>query len=90
MTARLRAFPALALALAATALAGCGPSNLVRGLGNPRGLGFCGLIVVVLDVVALVEVWKSGRADSDKILWTVVIVIFPFVGLLAYYFIGRK
>ena len=90
MTARLRAFPTLALTLAATALAGCGPSNLVRGITNPRGLGFCGLIVVVLDIVALLEVWKSSRSDSDKILWTVVIVIFPFVGLLAYYFIGRK
>ena len=90
MTARLRAFPALALTIAATALAGCGPSNLVRGLTNPGRLGFCGLLVVVLDILALVEVWKSARTDGDKVLWTAIIVIFPFVGLLAYYFMGRK
>ncbi len=90
MTARLRTLPALAVALLATALSGCGPSNLLRGIGNPRGLGLCGLIIVVLDVLALVEVWKSGRSDGDKILWTLAIVFFPFVGLLAYYVVGRK
>jgi hypothetical protein len=90
MTDRLRAFPALALTIAATALAGCGPSNLVRGLTNPGRLGFCGLLVVVLDILALVELWKSPRTDGDKLIWTAVIVIFPFFGLLAYYFIGRK
>ena len=90
MLDRLRALPALALLLAATALSGCGPSNLVRGLTNPGRLGFCGLLVVVLDVLALVEVWKSSRTDGDKILWSAVIVIFPFFGLLAYYFVGRK
>jgi hypothetical protein len=89
MTSRLRAFPALALALVATALSGCGPDNLVRGFRNPFA-GPCTLIIVVLDVLAIVEVWKSGRSDRDKLLWTVAIVIFPFVGLLAYYFVGRR
>jgi sugar phosphate permease len=90
MTSRLRAFPALALALVATALSGCGPDNLVRGFRNPMGFGFCGLVIIVLDVLAIVEVWKSGRSDGDKLLWTLAIVVFPFVGLLAYYFVGRK
>ena len=90
MTARLRALPALALALLATALSGCGPSNLVGGFRNWQNLGFCGLIVVVLDVLALIEVWKSSRSDGDKLLWTLVIVVFPFFGLLAYYFVGRR
>lgn len=90
MTARLRTAPALAFVLLATALSGCGPSNLIRAARNPMGLGVCGLIVVVLDVLALVEVWKSGRSDGDKVLWTLAIVFFPFVGLIAYYVVGRK
>lgn len=90
LTSRLRSAPALALAVLATALSGCGPSNLVGGLQNPRGLGICGVIVVVLDLLALVEVWKSARTTGDKLLWTVIIVVFPFVGLVAYYLLGRK
>lgn len=90
MLDRLRALPALLALVGATVLSGCGPSNLVSGVRNPFGYGVCGLLVIVLDVLALVEVWKSARSDSDKILWTAVIIILPFVGLLAYYLFGRK
>ena len=90
MTRRVSAAPLLALASLATVLSGCGPSNLVRGLRNPFGFGACGLIIVVLDVLAIVEVWKSTRDDTSKLLWTVFIVIAPLVGLVAYYFFGRK
>lgn len=90
MTDRLRALPALLALVGATVLSGCGPSNLVRGLTNPGRLSFCGLLIVVLDVLALIEVWKSARTDGDKVLWSAVIVIFPFVGLIAYYLFGRK
>ncbi len=90
MLSRLRALPALALALLATAVSGCGPSNLVGGIRNPLGYGVCGLIIIILDVLAIVEVWKSPRSDGDKLLWTVVIVVFPLVGLAAYYFFARK
>ena len=90
MTRRFSAAPALALASLAAVLSGCGPSNLVQGLRNPLGIGFCGLIIVVLDVLAIVEVWKSTRDDTSKLLWTVFIVIAPLVGLIAYYLFGRK
>ncbi len=90
MLDRLRALPALLALVGATVLSGCGPSNLIRGVRNPFGFGICGLLIIVLDVLALVEVWKSSRTDSDKILWTAVIIILPFVGLIAYYLFGRK
>lgn len=90
LSTRLRVAPALALTFLATALSGCGPSNLVRGVTNPLSFGICGLIVIVLDIVALVEVWKSERSDTDKLIWTGVIVILPFVGMIAYYLFGRK
>ena len=87
--AQLRTVQGFAL-VGATVLSGCGPSNLLRGVQNPFSYGICGLLVIVLDVLALVEVWKRGRSDSDKILWTAVIIILPFVGLIAYYLFDRK
>lgn len=90
MRTHLRALPALLGLAGATILSGCGPSNLVSGVRNPFSYGICGLLIIVLDVLALVEVWKSSRTDGDKILWTAVIIILPFVGLIAYYLFGRK
>jgi hypothetical protein len=72
------------------ALSGCGPDNLVQGLRNPFGYGVCGLILVVLDVIAIVEIINSARSTGDKLLWSLVIIVFPFIGLLAYYFFGKK
>lgn len=87
----MRRFSPAALASAlAVLLAGCGPSNLVDGLKNPFGYGACGLVIIVLDVLALVEVVNSRRSTLDKALWAFVIVILPLVGLLSWYLIGRK
>ncbi|MDX1530077.1 MAG: PLD nuclease N-terminal domain-containing protein [Rhodothermales bacterium] len=79
---------AAALAVLTVALTGCG-KNLIEQAQSPT-FGICGLILLVLDVLALVEIWQSVRSTGDKVLWTVVIVIFPLIGLLLYYFLGRK
>ena len=79
-----------ALAGLVVALSGCGPDNLVSGLSNPFSYGICGLVIVVLDVIAIVEIVNSRRSTGDKLLWSLVIIVFPLVGLLAYYVFGKK
>jgi hypothetical protein len=79
-------FAAFALVL----LAGCGGAGLVDRIGNFWSYGFCSALVVVLDVVALMEVYKSDRSSGDKIIWTLIIVFFPVLGCVFYYFFGRK
>ncbi|WP_217990874.1 PLDc N-terminal domain-containing protein [Curtobacterium sp. 'Ferrero'] len=40
---------------------------------------------LALDVVALVQVWRDRRrSDAIKILWTVVILFVPVVGVLGW------
>jgi hypothetical protein len=75
--------PLLALGLLTAVLTGCGP-NLIDRITGPVG-GICGLIIVILDIVALVNLWQSGRSQGDKILWTLLIVFFPVGGLILYY-----
>ncbi len=77
------ALPVLALGLLSVVLAGCGP-NLIDRITGPVG-GVCGLIIVILDIIALVNLWQSGRSQGDKILWTLLIVFFPVGGLILYY-----
>ena len=70
-------------------LVGCGGNNLIDYARNPFG-SICGLIVLIVDVIALVEVWKSARSDGDKLLWSLLIVFFPVLGLIIYYLFGRR
>lgn len=71
-------------------LAGCGGPNLVDRFGNFWSGGICGAIIVILDIIALIEVFgDEKRTTGDKVLWTLVIVFFPVGGLILYYFFGR-
>ena len=79
--------PALAVA-ALSLLAGCGPNLFNRMQG--RNFGFCGLIILVLDVIAIVEIINSNRTTGDKVLWAAIVFFFPVGGLLLYYFVGKK
>lgn len=71
-------------------LTGCRDPNLISRINNFWTWGCCSGLVVILDVIALVEVFGSDRTSGDKILWTILIVVFPIVGCILYYFIGRK
>jgi hypothetical protein len=82
------ALPALALT-GLLVLAGCGGPNLFDRFGNFWSYGFCSVVLVVLDIIAILEIagkdWTTGR----KALWVLLIVFFPFGGLLLYWFFAR-
>lgn len=43
------------------------------------------LVVLALDVLALVQVWRDRRrSDVVKIVWTVVIVAVPVIGVVGW------
>ena len=77
--------PAALLGLLALTLAGCAGGNLIELLGRPWAWGPCTLIIVILDIVALVNLWQSSRDTGSKVLWTLLIVFFPVGGLILYY-----
>lgn len=49
-----------------------------------------GLIVLIIYVIAIVDVWQRESNLEKRLLWTVVILVFPFVGALAWYLVSRK
>jgi hypothetical protein len=52
--------------------------------------GIVGLIILLLDLIAAVEILQSGRAVVEKLLWLLVIFLAPIIGVLIYYLVGRK
>jgi hypothetical protein len=47
-----------------------------------------GLLIVIADIWAIIKVFQSDSSMIAKILWTLVILIFPFIGLVIWYFAG--
>ena len=52
--------------------------------------GLFGIIILVLDIIAIIDVLKSSMDTGKKILWIVLIVLLPVIGLILYYLMGRK
>jgi len=51
--------------------------------------GLIGLIILVLDILAIIEIFKSSSDTMSKLLWTLLILFFPLLGLIIYYLFGR-
>ena len=51
--------------------------------------GLIGLVILILDILAIVEIFKSSRDTMSKLLWTLLILFFPLGGLVIYFFFGR-
>lgn len=52
--------------------------------------GITGLIVLILDLWAIINVIDSGRSTGDKVLWTVIILVLPVLGFIAWLLLGPR
>ncbi len=52
--------------------------------------GMLGLLVLVLDIIAILDVLKSSMDTGKKALWIILILILPIVGMILYLLIGKK
>ncbi len=48
------------------------------------------IIIFVLDVWAIAQIINTNVSTKAKILWILLIVILPVVGLIIWYFAGPK
>ena len=52
--------------------------------------GLLGLIILVLDVYAIVKTIGSGASTGTKVLWVVLILLLPVLGLILWALMGPK
>jgi hypothetical protein len=52
--------------------------------------GIIGLIIFVLDIIAIVSVLGGGGSVEHKLLWTVLILLLPLIGMILYFVLGRS
>ena len=52
--------------------------------------GIFGLIVFVLDVITIIDCIKRNMDTNKKILWCILIILLPIIGLVLYFLLGRS
>lgn len=50
-----------------------------------------GLIILILDVIAIIGVIQSSSYDTlRKLIWIAIILVLPFIGMLIWFLVGNK
>lgn len=52
--------------------------------------GIIGLIILALDIWAILRVIQSGVSTGAKVIWILVILILPVLGLIIWLLAGPK
>ena len=52
--------------------------------------GILGLLVLIADVWAIVNIAQSSASTGNKVLWIVVVLILPVVGVILWFFLGPR
>lgn len=52
--------------------------------------GIIGLLILILDIIAIVSVLTGGGSVGHKLLWILLILLLPVIGMILYFLIGRS
>jgi uncharacterized membrane protein len=52
--------------------------------------GLWGLLVLAADIWAIINILQSSETNGMKLLWILVVVLLPVIGLILWYFIGPR
>lgn len=52
--------------------------------------GLWGLLILVADVWAIINIFQSSASNEKKLIWIVAVVLLPLLGLILWYFLGPR
>ncbi len=52
--------------------------------------GLLGLIILIADIYAIVKTIQSSASTGTKVLWVIVILLLPLLGLILWLLFGPK
>ena len=55
---------------------------------NMYSLG--GVLILALDIWAVINIFQSSADNGKKVLWTLLVVLFPIVGLIIWAIAGPR
>ena len=61
---------------------------MYNGMNFGWGTGLMGLIILIADIYAIIQVLGSGASTGTKLLWILLILFLPVVGLIIWLLAG--
>jgi len=55
---------------------------------HPTGL--LGILLLIADIWAIINILQSADDTTKKVIWTVVVLLMPVLGLVLWYFLGPR
>ncbi|MCF8496290.1 MAG: PLDc N-terminal domain-containing protein [Alphaproteobacteria bacterium] len=52
--------------------------------------GILGLIVLILDIIAILNIIQSGLEPIMKLVWVVLVLALPVIGMALWFLVGAK
>jgi hypothetical protein len=52
--------------------------------------GIIGLLILIADIWAILNIVQSRESTGVKVLWVVLVLVLPVLGLIVWYFAGPK
>jgi len=52
--------------------------------------GLWGILVLIADIWAIVNILQSGADTTKKVVWTVVVLLLPVLGFILWFFMGPR
>jgi len=52
--------------------------------------GLWGLLILAGDIWAIINIFQSSASNEKKLIWTLVVVLLPVLGLILWFFLGPR
>lgn len=52
--------------------------------------GLLGLLVLVGDIWAILNIAQSSASNEKKLIWILVVLLLPLLGLIVWFFLGPR
>lgn len=49
-----------------------------------------GILVLIADIWAIVNILQTGADTTKKVIWTVVVLLLPVLGFILWFFMGPR
>jgi hypothetical protein len=54
------------------------------------GYSLWGVLVLIGDIWAIINILQSSASNDKKLLWVIVVVLLPLIGLILWFFLGPR
>lgn len=54
------------------------------------GSGLLGLVVFILDIYAIIKIMGSSASSVKKLVWVLIVLFLPVIGLIIWFLMGPK